>query len=121
MTAKEFSAARKKLGWRGWEMAERLGVTGGFSRIGDWEHGRLVIPRYISAHLRIILSLAPDDELRKRWNLVRRRTGEIMGTEEARALRKRVLRKLGLPEIYGSLIHDTVLMPGALKKLRRKG
>ena len=51
MTADEFRAALKTLGWSYATAARALGVVDG-KRVGEWARGKRPVPPYIAAHVR---------------------------------------------------------------------
>ena len=54
MTGKEFAEGLEALGWRQVEFADRAGV--GAVTVNRWIHGRLPVPPWAAAHLRLLLA-----------------------------------------------------------------
>ena len=56
MTAEEFTQGLAALDWKQVEFADRAGVTK--DTVNRWAHGRLPVPAWVAAHLRLLLAAA---------------------------------------------------------------
>ena len=60
MTGEEFAQGLKALGWKQVQFAERAGV--GAVTVNRWIHGRLAVPAWAAAHLRLLLASAKEEK-----------------------------------------------------------
>ena len=60
MTGEQFASGLKELGWKQVQFAERAGV--GAVTVNRWIRGRLAVPAWAAAHLRVLLSSAEKEK-----------------------------------------------------------
>lgn len=58
MTGEQFAQGLKALGWKQVQFADRAGV--GAVTVNRWIHGRLAVPAWAAAHLRLLLASAEE-------------------------------------------------------------